>query len=124
MTTSATQPTRAGGAGFTGDGQSPKGAALQSMTEFVCVMAALFYCAEEKENPGVRTWFDALHYVSTCLSVGYANIFPVTQAGKAIGAVVQMLGPALSAKALDRDEPDKLDAVLVELRKITAALPA
>jgi hypothetical protein len=40
-------------------------------------------------------------YVSTSLSVGYANIFPVTQAGKAIGALVQMVGPALSAKALD-----------------------
>jgi len=96
----------------------------EELTQFVCTAAALFYCAEEKENPAVRTYFDALHYVSTSLSVGYANIFPVTQAGKAIGAVVQMLGPALSAKALDRDEPDKLDAVLVELRKITAALPA
>jgi len=51
----------------------------------------------------VKTYWDALHYVSTSLSVGYANIFPVTPAGKAIGAVVQMLGPALSSRALDRD---------------------
>jgi voltage-gated potassium channel len=56
-------------------------------------------------NPSVKTYWDALHYVSTSLSVGYANIFPVTQAGKAIGAVVQMLGPALSARALERDAP-------------------
>jgi voltage-gated potassium channel len=96
----------------------------EELTQFVCTAAALFYCAEQPENPAVKTYFDALHYISTSLSVGYANFFPVTQAGKAIGAVVQMVGPALSSKALDRDEPDKLDDVLVELRKITAALPA
>ena len=49
----------------------------------------------------MQTYWDALHYVSTSLSVGYANIYPVTQTGRLIGAVVQMLGPALSSKALD-----------------------
>jgi hypothetical protein len=73
----------------------------EELSDFVCAAAALFFCAEEGHNPAVRTFWDALHYVSTSLSVGYANIHPVTQAGKAIGAVVQMLGPALSAKALD-----------------------
>jgi len=77
----------------------------EELTDFVCTAAALFLCAEEGHNPSVKTYWDALHYVSTSLSVGYANIFPVTQAGKAIGAVVQMLGPALSARALDRDPP-------------------
>jgi hypothetical protein len=42
-----------------------------------------------------------LVYIATSLSVGYANIFRVTAAGKAIGAAVMMIGPALSAKALD-----------------------
>jgi hypothetical protein len=32
--------------------------------------------------------------------VGYANVFPVTQAGKAIASAVMMVGPALSARAL------------------------
>ena len=73
----------------------------QELADFVSTAAALFLCAEEGHNPSVRTYWDALHYVSTSLSVGYANIFPVTQAGKAIGALVQMVGPALSAKALD-----------------------
>jgi len=73
----------------------------EELTRFVCTAAALFYCAEHDENPGVKTYFDALHYVSTSLSVGYANLFPVTQAGKVIASVVQMVGPALSAKALD-----------------------
>src|SRR4051812_50015605 len=73
----------------------------EELTDFVCTAAALFLCAEEGHNPAVKTWWGALHYVSTSLSVGYSNILPVTHAGKAIGAVRQMLGPALSAKDLD-----------------------
>ena len=77
----------------------------EELTDFVCSAAALFLCAEEGHNPAVRTYWDALHYVSTSLSVGYANIYPATDAGRLIGAVVQMLGPALSARALDRELP-------------------
>jgi hypothetical protein len=85
----------------------------------------------------VRSYWDGLHYVSTALSVGYANIFPVTPLGKAIGAVVMTIGPALSARALDHADAhgqapraaaegdgagtallaEKLDAILAELRK-------
>jgi len=97
---------------------------IEELTDFVCAAAVLFLCAEEGHNPSVRTYWDALHYVSTSLSVGYANIFPVTQAGRAIGAVVQMVGPALSARALEGNAPDKMDEVLAELRKVTALLPA
>ena len=92
----------------------------EELTEFVCTAAALFLVAEEGHNPGVRTYWDALHYISTSLSVGYANIFPVTQAGKAIGAVVQMVGPALSSKALEKDQPDLLPELLSELRRLNA----
>jgi hypothetical protein len=69
--------------------------------------------------------------VSTALSVGYANIFPVTPLGKVIGALVMTIGPALSARALDQGRggaadgdgggtailAEKLDAILAELRK-------
>ena len=79
----------------------------EELADFVCTAAVLFLAAEEEHNPAVKTYWDAVHYISTSLSVGYSNIFPVTQAGKAIGAVVQMVGPALSAKALDRDEGEK-----------------
>jgi hypothetical protein len=91
--------------------------------------AALFYWAESGANPMVRSYWDGLHYVSTALSVGYANIFPVTPLGKMIGAVVMTIGPALSARALeqapraDNDSAgtallaEKLDAILAELRK-------
>src|SRR4051794_3569227 len=96
----------------------------EELSQFVCAAAALFLAAEEGSNPAVRTYWDALHYVSTSLSVGYANIFPTTQAGKLIGAVVQMVGPALTARALDREAPDRTEEVLAELRKLTAALPA
>jgi hypothetical protein len=92
--------------------------------------SALFYWAEAGENPAVRTYWDAVHYVATSLSVGYANIFPVTAVGKAVGAVVMMVGPALSARVLDpprSDSPaagvdtapivERLDAILAELRR-------
>jgi hypothetical protein len=93
--------------------------------------AAAFYWAEAGANPMVRSYWDALHYISTALSVGYANLFPVTALGKAIGAVVMTIGPAMSARALDQtsaraaDGPGsdgtallaaKLDAILEELR--------
>ena len=94
--------------------------------------AALFYWAESGANPAVRSYWDGLHYVSTALSVGYANIFPVTPLGKVIGALVMTIGPALSARALDEAQrgtadggdsggtavlAEKLDAILAELRK-------
>jgi len=95
--------------------------------------AAAFYWAEAGANPSVRTYWDALHYIATSLSVGYANIFPVTALGKAIGAVVMTVGPALSARVLEPPGPApspetgtavlaaKLDAILVELRRQNAA---
>src|SRR6516162_8846562 len=92
--------------------------------------AAAFYWAEAGANPMVRSYWDALHYVATALSVGYANIFPVTALGKAIGALVMTVGPALSARALDQGRAsdagtadgtallaEKLDAILAELRR-------
>jgi len=91
--------------------------------------AAAFYWAESGANPNVRTYWDALHYIATSLSVGYANIFPVTALGKVIGAVVMAVGPALSARVLEQPgaaAPSeggtavlaaKLDAILAELRR-------
>ena len=61
-----------------------------------------FYQAEGGVNPKINSYVDAYYYISTCASVGYADIFAVTQTGKAIAALVMTLGPALAAKALDR----------------------
>src|SRR5579871_1462819 len=74
---------------------------IEELSTFVTITAMLFFWAEEGQNESVKTYFDALHYIATSLSVGYANIFPTTQLGKAIGAAVQMIGPALSARALE-----------------------
>jgi hypothetical protein len=105
------------------------------LAQFVAATSALFFWAERGANPRVQTYWDALHYVATSLSVGYANMFPETPLGKIIGAVVMMVGPALSARALDTDERvdnenlaivERLDAILAELRRQngTAAPPA
>jgi hypothetical protein len=98
--------------------------------------AFLFYVAEKDHNPKVRSYFDALVFISTCLSVGYADVFARTAAGKAIATAVMTVGPALSgaifeapkggdapaavvpdeALALQRLVVEKLDAILGELR--------
>lgn len=82
----------------------------------------LFYVAEKDVNPKVKTYWDALVYVSTCLSVGYADIFAKTPAGQAIATAIMTVGPAMAAKALDppagqQTDPvvEKLDAILAEL---------
>ena len=56
-----------------------------------------------------RPW-DAVLYMSTCLSVGYDNMCPTTPAGHALATLVQTFGPALASKALDApaSEPDPI----------------
>ena len=63
--------------------------------------AFLFYIAEKEENPKVTSYWDALLFISTCLSVGYADVFARTPAGKAIASAVMTVGPALSGAMLD-----------------------
>ncbi len=94
----------------------------------------LFYLAEKDSNPKVTTYWDALVYISTCLSVGYADIFARTQAGQAIATAIMTVGPAMAAKALEPPAAEaspaddaslavqkaivqKLDAILGELKK-------
>jgi len=99
--------------------------------------AFLFYVAEKDHNPKVQTYWDALVFISTCLSVGYADVFARTPAGKAIASAVMTFGPAMSGALLDgpaaaegqtkaetpaevlevqRAIADKLDAILAELK--------
>ena len=74
---------------------------LDALVVTVLGGSMLFYLAEKDDNPKVQTPWDALVYVSTCLSVGYADIFARTPGGKAIGSLLMTYGPALSARALD-----------------------
>jgi hypothetical protein len=110
---------------------SPAPSPAESLCTLVATGAALFYWAEKDDNPGVRDYWDALHYVSTALSVGYANIFPVTPLGKVIASALMTMGPALAAGALEPAAPaadsgvaQKLDEVIAELRALNARLAA
>ncbi len=93
----------------------------------VLVSSLLFYRAERGRNPKVKSFYDALVYVSTNLSVGYCDIFAVTPEGKAIGSALMMFGPAMATRLLDeprkKDEPNPETVAVVErLDKILAAL--
>jgi hypothetical protein len=105
---------------------------LEATAAIVAGGAALLWAAEAGRNDRIQTYWDALHYVATSLSVGYANIFPETSAGKALGALLMMIGPALSSRALNKPEPaapasapsadaamiaERLDAILEELKR-------
>lgn len=71
---------------------------VQPLVELVAAATALFYLAEHEENPAVASYWDAFHYIATCVSVGYANLFPVTPLGKLIGGVVMLVGPKMSSE--------------------------
>ncbi|MBP7999480.1 MAG: two pore domain potassium channel family protein [Chloroflexi bacterium] len=79
-----------------------EGNPLDAAFIFLGMASAAFYRAEKGINPRVNTYTDAFYYISTCASVGYADIFAITQTGKAIAALVMIVGPALAAKSLDR----------------------
>jgi hypothetical protein len=112
---------------------------LDALAVTVLGGALLFWIAERDDNPDCRRYEDALVFVSTCLSVGYAKVFAVTPAGKAIATALMTIGPSLAAAALappkqddegsrartcprsasgrSADIVDKLDAILEELRR-------
>jgi len=74
---------------------------MNALAVSVLVGAAAFYAAEREHNPKVNSFYDALVYVSTNLSVGYSDIFAKTEAGKAIATTLMTYGPALAARAFD-----------------------
>ncbi|HQY63637.1 MAG: hypothetical protein IPF92_16090 [Myxococcales bacterium] len=88
----------------------------------VLVGAQLFFKAEHGHNPKVRTLNDALVYVSTNLSVGYCDIFAMTERGKQIGSLLMTFGPALAARALDPTAEERRSAETAAERKHAALL--
>jgi hypothetical protein len=93
------------------------------LTENPCAKAAalvgasslLFYVAERGHNPKVNDVFDAMVYTSTCLSVGYGDIFARTPFGKVLGSALMTMGPAVTAQTLDGHANDRRDAVQAEV---------
>ena len=74
---------------------------LDANAEVLGLAAWAFYQAEKGVNPKIQTYVDAFYYISTCASVGFADMFAMTQAGRAIAAVVMMIGPSLTGRALN-----------------------
>jgi hypothetical protein len=100
---------------------------IGSTTTTVLVASWLFYRAERGHNPKVQSFYDALVYVSTNLSVGYSDILAKTPAGKAIGSTLMTFGPAMAAGLLDEPNAGKksraeTQAIVDRLDGILAAL--
>lgn len=72
--------------------------------------AFLFYLAEKGQNPKVESYWDALVFISTCLSVGYHDVFARTPGGKAIATAVMTIGPALSGAIFEGSAAEKAKA--------------
>jgi hypothetical protein len=87
---------------------------IDALATVVLGGAYLFYLAEKGKNPKVKTYADALLFISTCLSVGYADVFARTETGKAIASAVMTFGPALSARALEPPAARGEDAAKAE----------
>jgi len=100
----------------------------RSTLKVVSSATLAFYAAERGHNPKVNSILDAMVYCTTCLSVGYGDIFAVTPAGKIIGSYLMTIGPALSGATLDGPHGEKADAhvdreILSTLKEILARLP-
>ena len=88
-----------------------------------------FYAAEKESNPACATPWDGILYISTCLSVGYDNLFPTTTTGHLLATLVQTFGPALAAQAFDPPaaasaQPDLNQQILARLDEIVRLLAA
>ena len=100
---------------------------LDSLAVVVLGGSYLFYLAEKGRNPKCESFWDAMVFITTCLSVGYDDVFARTDAGKAIASFVMTFGPALSGAALDppaneRPEPEvTTSAEALEVQKATLA---
>jgi hypothetical protein len=110
-----------------------------TLAKVVLFGAAAFYAAEHGKNPKITSYYDALVYVSTNLSVGYSDILARTPLGKSLGSLLMTYGPALAARGLDAPadsvEPPatdaglgvvagKLELILAELVRQRASTPA
>lgn len=116
----------------------PDGAALDrwaaSLAEKPCsntvtmvgLAAVLFYALEKNRNPKVNDFGDALVYCSTCLSVGYGDIFARTPLGKVLGSALMTIGPAMAARTMDGPVAERQDLaqqeILATLKQILAQL--
>jgi hypothetical protein len=86
----------------------------QNALILVGLSALLFYRFEKGKNPKIKDIFDALVYTSTCVSVGYGDIFARTPMGKLLGSALMTIGPSIAAKTID-GRPDRQEDVMGEI---------
>ncbi|MDO9017545.1 MAG: ion channel [Deltaproteobacteria bacterium] len=125
--------------GDTGEWSGAKSAARATVTRdpidtvlaTVTGATMLFYLAERKVNPRVKSPADALVFITTCLSVGYSDIHATTAAGKAIASAIMTVGPSMTSQLFappDRGGAPAGDPALKEIadlqRQILARLDA
>ena len=67
----------------------------------VLACTVIFHRAECGVNPKVKSFEDSLVFCTTCMSVGYSDIFAKTPTGKTIASFLHTFGPALSTRLLD-----------------------
>src|SRR4051812_15918149 len=67
----------------------------------VGLSTVLFYILEKNHNPKVNDVWDSMVYCSTCLSVGYGDIFAKTPLGKILGSALMTIGPSMAARLAD-----------------------
>src|SRR3954464_4500834 len=60
-----------------------------------------FYLLERNRNPKVNDVWDSMVYCSTCLSVGYGDIFAKTPLGKILGSALMTIGPSMAARTTE-----------------------
>jgi hypothetical protein len=98
---------------------------FQNTATIVGVSSVLFLLAEHGHNPKVNSIYDAMIYCSTCLNVGYADIFPRTPVGKLIGSFLMVIGPSMATKTTDGSSAaphNSQEHVLELLQRIAAEL--
>ena len=96
-------------------GAALDGAPLASTAAVVGASTILFYALERGHNPKVNDVFDAMVYTSTCLSVGYGDVFAKTPLGKVLGSTLMTIGPGLAARTLEGAAMERRDAVQAEI---------
>ena len=95
---------------------------LDSLFAVVIGGGLAFYAAEKDTNPGCKSPWDGILYMSTALSVGYDNLFPTTSAGHALATFAQTFGPALASAAFDPPAADKRAAEVAQAKVQVAIL--
>src|SRR6266699_7292915 len=103
-------------------GESP----CRNTATLVGMSTVMFYLLEKNRNPKVNDIWDAMVYCSTCLSVGYGDIFAKTPLGKILGSALMTMGPAMASRTMDGPADERRDhvqeEVLATLRGILARL--